>query len=111
MSKYLDLSIKEIHGLLVEKKITPLDLVEEALNRIEENKDLNAFITINDKVKEEASALGEVDPNNIFFGIPIAVKDNIVTKDLRTTCASHILDNFIPIYDATVVKNLKIRKC
>ena len=110
MSKYLDLSIKEIHGLLVEKKITPLDLVEEALNRIEENKDLNAFITINDKVKEEASALGEVDPNNIFFGIPIAVKDNIVTKDLRTTCASHILDNFIPIYDATVVKKLKDKK-
>lgn len=110
MSKYLDLSIKEIHGLLVEKKITPLDLVEEALKRIEENKDLNAFITINDKVREEAKALGEVDPNNIFFGIPIAVKDNIVTKDLRTTCASHILDNFIPIYDATVVKKIKDKK-
>lgn len=107
MSKYLDLSIKEIHELLVEKKITPLDLVEEALKRIEENKDLNAFITINDKVREEAKDLGEVDPDNIFFGIPIAVKDNIVTKDLRTTCASHILDNFIPIYDATVVKKLK----
>ena len=110
MSKYLDLSIKEIHELLVEKKITPLDLVEEALKRIEENKDLNAFITINDKVKEEAKYLGEVDPNNIFFGIPIAVKDNIVTKDLRTTCASHILDNFIPIYDATVVKKIKEAK-
>ena len=100
MSKYLDLSIKEIHELLVDKKITPLDLVDEALERIEENKDLNAFITINDKVREEASALGEVEPDNIFFGIPIAVKDNIVTKDLKTTCASHILDNFIPIYDA-----------
>ena len=110
MSKYLDLSIKEIHELLVEKKITPLDLVEEALSRIEDAKDLNAFITINDKVREEASALGEVDPNNIFFGIPIAVKDNIVTKDLRTTCASHILDNFIPIYDATVVKKIKDKK-
>ena len=110
MSKYLDLSIKEIHELLVEKKITPLDLVEEALKKIEENKDLNAFITINDKVREEAKNLGEVDPNNILFGIPIAVKDNIVTKDLRTTCASHILDNFIPIYDATVVKKIKEAK-
>ncbi len=110
MSKYLDLSIKEIHELLVDKKITPLDLVEEALKRIEENKDLNAFITINDKVREEAKDLGEVDPNNIFFGIPIAVKDNIVTKDLRTTCASHILDNFIPIYDATVVEKIKEAK-
>ena len=110
MSKYLDLSIKEIHELLVEKKITPLDLVDEALERIEENKDLNAFITINDKVREEASALGEVDPDNMFFGIPIAVKDNIVTKDLKTTCASHILDNFIPIYDATIVEKLKENK-
>ena len=110
MSKYLDLSIKEIHELLVDKKITPLDLVDEALERIEENKDLNAFITINDKVREEASALGEVEPDNIFFGIPIAVKDNIVTKDLKTTCASHILDNFIPIYDATIVEKLKENK-
>ena len=110
MSKYLDLSIKEIHELLVEKKITPLNLVEEALERIEAAKDLNAFITINDKVREEASTLGEVDPDNLFFGIPIAIKDNIVTKDLKTTCASHILDNFIPIYDATVVEKIKNAK-
>lgn len=110
MSKYLDLGIKEIHELLVDKKITPLDLVEESLKRIKENKDLNAFIAINDKVREEAKNLGEVDPDNLFFGIPIAVKDNIVTKDLRTTCASHILDNFIPIYDATVVEKIKEAK-
>ena len=110
MSKYLDLSILEIHELLVDGKITPLDLVEEALKRIEDAKDLNAFITINDKVREEAGNLGEVDPDNIFFGIPIAVKDNIVTKDMRTTCASHILDNFIPIYDATVVEKIKDKK-
>lgn len=110
MSKYLDLSIEKIHELLVKKEITPLDLVEEALTRIEENKELNAFITINDKVVEEAKNLGEVEPDNIFFGIPIAIKDNIVTKDLRTTCASHILDNFIPIYDATVIKKIKAKK-
>ena len=110
MSKYLDLDIRKIHELLVEKKITPLDLVDEALSRIEENKDLNAFITINDKVREEASKLGEVDPDNLFFGIPIAVKDNIVTKDLKTTCASHILENFIPIYDATVVEKIRENK-
>ena len=110
MSKYLDLSIKEIHELLVKKRITPLDLVEEALKRIEENKDLNAFITINDKVREEAKKLGEVEEDNLFFGIPIAVKDNIVTKDLRTTCASHILDNFIPIYDATIVNKIRENK-
>lgn len=110
MSKYLDLDIRKIHELLVKKEITPLDLVDEALERIEDAKELNAFITINDKVREEASTLGEVDPNNLFFGIPIAIKDNIVTKDMRTTCASHILDNFIPIYDATVVEKIKDKK-
>ena len=110
MSKYLDLDIRKIHELLVEKKITPLDLVDEALRIIEENKNKNAFITINDKVREEASKLGEVDPDNLFFGIPIAVKDNIVTKDLKTTCASHILENFIPIYDATVVEKIRENK-
>lgn len=108
MSKYLDLSIEEMHQLLKEKKIKPIDLVEEAFERIESNKDLNAFITLNkEQALKEAKELEGKEVDNLFFGIPIAVKDNIVTKDLRTTCASHILDNFIPIYDATVVEKIK----
>ena len=105
MSKYLDLSVKEINELLKKKEIKPVDLVNEAFERIEANSDLNAFITL-DKERAIARAieLESKEVDNILFGIPIAVKDNIVTKDLRTTCASHILDNFIPIYDATVVE-------
>lgn len=110
MNRYLDLSLEEIHSLLVDKKITPVDLVKESLARIEENKDLNAFITINDKALEEASNLGAVDKDNLFFGIPIAIKDNIMTKNLRTTCASKMLEKFIPIYDATVIKKIKDAK-
>ena len=106
MTNYLDLELTEINKLLKEKKIKPVDLVEEAFARIEKNK-LNDFITLNDKALEEAKALEELEVDNILFGIPIAIKDNIVTECLRTTCASKILENFNPIYDATVIKKLK----
>lgn len=113
MNRYLDLSIKELHELLLEKKITPLDLVEETYSRIEENSDLNSFITLN---KSEALAyakkLGEelVEKDNLLWGIPIAIKDNISTKNLRTTCASHMLENYVPIFDATVIEKIKKSK-
>lgn len=107
MSKYLDLSIKEINELLKKKEIKPIDLVMECFERIENDVDLNAFITLDkERAIARAKELEEKCVDNILFGIPIAIKDNIVTKDLKTTCASHILDNFIPIYDATVVKKI-----
>ena len=106
--KYLDKTIQEIHSLLKEKKIKPIDLVEECFERIEKNKDLNAYITLNkEEAIKTAKELENKEVDNLLFGLPIAIKDNIVTKGLRTTCASHILDNFIPIYDATVVEKIK----
>ena len=106
--KYLNKDIKEINKLLKEKKIKPIDLVEEAFDNIEKNKDLNAYITLNkEEAIKRAKELENKEVDNILFGLPIAIKDNIVTEDLKTTCASHILDNFIPIYDATVVKKIK----
>ncbi len=107
--KYLNLEIKEINKLLKEKKITPVDLVNEAFENIENNKNLNAYITLNkEEALRQAESLIDMEVDNILFGLPIAVKDNIITKGLRTTCASHMLDEFIPIYNATVVE--KIRK-
>ena len=104
----LDKSIKEIHELLKSKKIKPIDLVEEAYERIEKNKELNAYITLTkEEAIKEAKELENLEVDNILFGLPIAVKDNIITKGIKTTCASHILDNFIPIYNATVVEKLK----
>lgn len=105
MTKYLDLSIKEIHELLVNKTIKPVDLVNECLERIMNNK-LNAFITVDKEgALKRAEELGniEVEVDNLLFGIPIAIKDNIMVKDLKCTCASKILDNFISIYDASVI--------
>ncbi|MBR3660801.1 MAG: Asp-tRNA(Asn)/Glu-tRNA(Gln) amidotransferase subunit GatA [Bacilli bacterium] len=106
MSKYLDLSIKEIHLMLVENKIKPIDLVLEVEERYENNK-LNAFITFDiEGAKKRALELGnmEVEKDNLLFGIPIAIKDNIMVKDLKCTCASHILSNYEAVYDASVVK-------
>lgn len=106
MSNYMDLSVTELHDLLKSKKIKPIDLVNEALEKIENYK-LNDFITINEKAREEALKLEKTEVDNLFWGIPIAIKDNIVTKDLRTTCASKMLDDFNPIYDAEVIKKIK----
>lgn len=109
----LELSIKEIHSRLVNKEITPLDLVEECYEKIEENSILNSFITVN-KVEaiEYAKELSkqEVEKDNLLWGIPIAIKDNISTKGIRTTCASRMLENYIPIYDASVIEKIKEHK-
>ena len=106
--KYLNKSINELHKLLKEKKIKPIDLVEEAFENIENNKELNAYITLNkEEAIKQAKALEDKEVDNILFGMPIAIKDNIVTKGLLTTCASHMLDNFTPIYDATVIEKIK----
>ncbi len=106
MSNYLDLEITEINKLLKEKKIKPVDLVRESLEKIKRN-NLNDFITINENAIKEAEELEGMEVDNIFFGLPIAIKDNITTKDLRTTCASKMLGNFNPISDATVVEKIK----
>ena len=106
--KYLNKSVLELHELLKDKKIKPIDLVEEAFANIEENKELNAYITLNkEEAIKQAKELENKEVDNVLFGMPIAIKDNIVTKDLLTTCASHMLENFTPIYDATVIEKIK----
>lgn len=103
MSNYLDLSLKEIHELLVKEEIKPIDLVNEAIYKAE-NDDLNSFITLNkEEAINRALSLKEVEKDNILWGIPIGLKDNIMTKGLKTTCASKMLENFIPVYNAHVV--------
>lgn len=108
--KYLNKSVLELHKLLKEKKIKPIDLVEEAFENIENNKELNAYITLNkEEALKQAKELENKEVDNILFGMPIAIKDNIITKGLLTTCASHMLDNFTPIYDATVIEKIKAK--
>lgn len=108
MTRYLDLPLIEINNKLKNKEIKPIDLVLESFSRIEKNLDLNCFITLNkESAIKTAMELEDKEVDNILFGIPIAIKDNVVTKGLKTTCGSHMLYNFIPTYDAFVIEKIK----
>jgi len=99
------MNLEEMRSGYERKEFTPSELIERIINNID--KSLNAYITIDkDGALKRAREIENREKGRLW-GIPIAIKDNIVTKGLRTTCASHILKNFIPPYDATVVKRLK----
>ncbi|RDI38464.1 Asp-tRNA(Asn)/Glu-tRNA(Gln) amidotransferase subunit GatA [Falsibacillus pallidus] len=107
-----DHKVSELHELLHKKEITVTDLVDESYKRIGAVEDqVKAFLTLNEesarqKAKELDAKLGTDESKGLLFGMPIGIKDNIVTKNLRTTCGSKILENFDPIYDATVMNKL-----
>ncbi|SET39117.1 aspartyl/glutamyl-tRNA(Asn/Gln) amidotransferase subunit A [Oceanobacillus limi] len=105
-----DHSIKEIEEKLHNNEITVAELVETSYNRIKEVDDeVHAFLTLDEEnAIEKARELDrETNKSNKLFGIPSGIKDNIVTKALRTTCGSQFLRNFEdPLYNATVVEKL-----
>lgn len=104
--EFLDLTIRELHNELVKKTITPLELVKEALLRAKADNN-NAFEYIMEKeALELAMKLKEPEVNNPFWGIPFVIKDNFSTKDVPTTASSNILNGYVPVFDATVVKKL-----
>ncbi|KZS45387.1 aspartyl/glutamyl-tRNA amidotransferase subunit A [Paenibacillus glucanolyticus] len=108
-----DYKLTEIHNKLQNKELSVTDLVDQAFNRISETEDrVKAFITLDEegarssaKVLDDKLAAG--DTRGLLFGLPVGIKDNIVTEGLRTTCASQFLSNFTPVYDATVVGKLR----
>ena len=107
---YLDLPLQELHQALVEKKVTPLELTEEALKRAHENKD-NAFEYIDDEgAKAFAATLTEPEKDNPLWGVPYFSKDNYSTKGIPSTASSNILNGYIPVYDATVITKLREAK-
>ncbi|EOD00304.1 Asp-tRNA(Asn)/Glu-tRNA(Gln) amidotransferase subunit GatA [Caldisalinibacter kiritimatiensis] len=107
------LTIHELRDMLRKGEISSEEIVKAYFDRIEETEaKLNSFISLN---KEEAiKSAREIDKRlkngeklGDLAGIPVAIKDNIVTEGVKTTCGSKILENFVPPYDATVVKKLK----
>ncbi|WFA08915.1 Asp-tRNA(Asn)/Glu-tRNA(Gln) amidotransferase subunit GatA [Tissierella sp. Yu-01] len=95
------------------REISSKEIIEAHIKRIEEvEPKINAFITLNkEEALKEASRIDEKIRNKeevgVLAGLPIGVKDNIITKNLRTTCASKMLENFNPPYNATVIDKIK----
>jgi len=108
-----DLRLQDIHNRLKDGSLSVSELTDHAYKRIAEtDPKVKAFLALNEEVARDAAA--KLDERamgggekGLLFGLPIGVKDNIVTEGLTTTCASKFLANYNPIYDATVVSKLK----
>ena len=104
---YNRLSLKEIHSAIINKEVTPLQLVEEALQLAKKDTN-NSFEYICEK--EAIEKVKNLDPSkasNILYGVPVVIKDNYSTKDIPTTASSNILNGYVPIFSAEVVKRLE----
>ncbi|MFN3533913.1 MAG: Asp-tRNA(Asn)/Glu-tRNA(Gln) amidotransferase subunit GatA [Desulfatiglandales bacterium] len=108
----LNLSVKELNRLFLKGELSPVELLKATMERIHlVERDVNAFITTCLESAEKAAEESEKRymkkaPLSPLDGIPVGVKDNIVTKGIRTTCGSRILESYIPPYNATVVEKL-----
>ena len=110
--KLHELTIEQAIDLLKNREIASVELTRAVLDRIEAvDSKVGAFLTVDaDGAMAEAEAAdlrlakGDTAP---LTGIPLGIKDLICTQGLRTTCASKMLENFIPPYDATVISRLK----
>ena len=107
-----ELTVHELIEKLEKKELTSTEIIQSYVDRIKEKElEVQAFVTIleDDALKQaknidENRKLGDI--TNKLAGIPIGIKDNMCTKGIKTTCSSHILENFVSPYDATVVEKL-----
>src|SRR3989339_1855055 len=107
-----NLTIKKTQEGLFSKEFSAVELAKECFREIEKEKDLNAFLALN---KDGALVQAEIIDKKIasgeilekLDGIPVAIKDNILVKDIISTSGSKILENYVAPYDATVIQKLK----
>ncbi|HHT02164.1 MAG TPA: Asp-tRNA(Asn)/Glu-tRNA(Gln) amidotransferase subunit GatA [Firmicutes bacterium] len=110
-----DMPINNLNKLIASGAVQATEVVEDVFDRIEQVEGkVRAYLTLNKeaalqqarRIDEQVAHGEEIDP---LAGVPVALKDNICTKGLRTTCASRFLESFQPPYDATVVERLRAR--
>ena len=110
MTNVTDLSLAELRDALKAKKVSSTEATDAYLSRIENAKELNAFIAVTGekaramaKASDEKLAKGE---GGDLEGVPLGIKDLFCTEDTQTTAGSHILEGFKPRYESTVTSNL-----
>lgn len=109
----INLSAVDLGIAIKKKELTSLELVTKTLEKIQQTDGkLNAYITVNGeqalkKAAEIDKLIAAGETLGPLAGVPVAIKDNICTKGIKTTCASKILNDFVPFYDATVVEKLE----
>ena len=105
-------SIRELHEQLVKKERSAVEITQEALERIQAlEPKLHSFLCVTaERALEQAGAvdakIAAGDEIGLLAGIPVGIKDNLCTKGIPTTCASRILENFVPPYESTVTQKL-----
>lgn len=110
------LTIKKTHEAIVNKKISVSELIKETFNRINKiDGKIRAFITLSeDSALKKASEIDRLIESGaevpLLAGIPYSAKDVFSTTNLKTTASSHILENYIPVYNATAIEKLNAQK-
>ena len=111
MKKY---SIKDLVNKIQNKEISCEEVIDFYIKEIEKKEDkIDAFLSLDkENAIKKAKYLDEKivkgEKVGLLAGIPIAIKDNMCTRGVKTTCASKMLEDFIPPYDATVIKKLEL---
>ena len=117
MDKLYSLSATQMKELLLKKEVTSEEITKSVIDRIEKtDKDIQAYISYNfenalQKAKEVDAKMAKGEAVGAMAGIPVAVKDNLCTKNLRTTCASKMLENFVPPYNGICPVTVAALRC
>src|SRR5688572_27695327 len=100
---------RDVRDAVAGGRVSAVEVCEHALARIDSlNGSLNAFLAVDhERALEQARRVDKSGRNTPLAGVPVAVKDNILTRGLTTTAASKMLATFVPPYDATVISRLQ----